>query len=672
MVTYINKPSNNNIMYKLLAIVFIATTFMSCNKPAMQVLSPDSEIKFELKSTDSGELSYVVTDGNQEIIQPSRLGFELISGEMLDRFDILGSKTTSHDETWETVWGETRFVRDCYNQLTVEMRQIGGNINVNLEVRVFNDGLGYRYVFPAQQRDSIVIMNELTEFVLPQGTIAWAMDAQEPYLEDYYIRQSINEIDTVRTPLTMQLTDKYISIHEANLTDYPKMNISGNGTTSLQTTLVPWSNGVAAYISTPFATPWRIILIGDEPGDLVTSTVMLNLNEKCAIEDPSFCQPMKYIGVWWEMHLFKTFWYEGEKHGANTANVKRYIDFAAEHGIPGVLVEGWNKGWEGNWPSNEHFSFTTPADDYDIEFLSKYATDKGVKLIMHHETAAWTQNYENQLDTAFIYMKEHGMDNVKTGYVNRLMDAKEDHSSQYGVRHYRKVIETAARYGINIDNHEPVMPTGLQRTYPNLMTQEGVRGQEHSAWDSDGGNPPSHTVLMPFTRGLAGPMDFTFGTFNYDNPNSPHARVQTTLAKELALYVIIYSPLQMASDLPENYEAHLDAFQFIKDVPVDWETTVVPAAQIGEYVAIARKDRNSEDWYLGVATNDDARQLDISLDFLDSDAEYIAQIYTDGDDADWRTNPTSYVIKVLSVNSEDVLPVNLAAGGGTAVRFIKQ
>lgn len=659
-------------MNKSIVSLALCTLLVACSNNIMEVKAPDGGITFKLETTSDGNLSYTVTDSGAAIINRSRLGFELSNDEMLDRFKIIKTSTSSHDEIWETVWGEARYISDHYNQLTVEMCQLDGDLKVNLEVRVFDDGLGYRYVFPEQERDSLVIMRELTEFAIPENSHAWAMSAAEPYLEDYYLKCAVTEIDTVRTPLTVEIPGKYISIHEAALTDFPKMNLAGTDDSGkLVSQLVPWSNGVAAYVTTPFETPWRVILVGDEPGDLVTSYVMLNLNEPCAIEDPSFCRPMKYIGVWWEMHLFKTFWYMGDHHGATTDNVKRYIDFAASQNIPSVLVEGWNQGWEGNWPSNDHFSFTTPYADYDIDEISRYAKEKGVEMIMHHETAAWTTNYENQLDSAYRYMKEHNMSNVKTGYVNPLMDGKEDHSSQYGVRHYRKVIETAARYGINIDNHEPVMPTGLQRTYPNLMTQEGVRGQEHSAWDQDGGNPPAHTVVMPFTRGLAGPMDFTFGTFNYDNPNSPHARVQTTLAKELALYVIIYSPLQMASDLPENYTAHLDAFQFIKDVPVDWDITVVPAAEIGEYVAIARKDRSSSDWYLGVATNEQPRHLDISLDFLDSDSEYIAQVYSDAPDADWKTNPTAYTISEITVNSEDILPVDLAPGGGTAIRFVK-
>lgn len=654
-----------------LLTVAAAAFITACNSNVTEVKSPDGAIKFNLENNEAG-LSYTVSDSESIVVSPSRLGFVLADGETLDKFDIKATTTSSHDEKWETTWGESRFVRNNYNQLTVEMQQHGGDLLVNLEVRVFDDGFGYRYVFPEQQRDSLVIMEELTEFKLPVESQAWAMSAENAYLEGYFNKSSLAELDTIRTPVTIELPGKYLAIHEAALTDFPKMNLMRTDEVTLRSQLVPWSNGVAAYVTTPFATPWRFMIIGDEPGDLVTSYLMLNLNEPCAIADPSFCKPMKYLGVWWEMHLFKTYWYKCDRHGANTANVKKYIDFAAEHGIPGVLVEGWNKGWEGHWPANEHFSFTDPYDDYDIEELSRYATEKGVELIMHHETGAWTKNYEAQLDTAYQYMNDHNIHNVKTGYVNLLMDGKEDHSSQYGVRHYRKVIETAAKYTSNIDNHEPVMPTGLQRTYPNLMTQEGVRGQEHSAWDEDGGNPPYHTVVMPFTRGLAGPMDFTFGTFNFDNPNSPHARVQTTLAKELALYVIIYSPMQMASDLPENYAAHIDAFQFIKDVPVDWDVTVVPAAVIGDYVAIARKDRNSTDWYLGVATDEEARNVDVSLDFLDADAEYTAQIYADAPDADWQTNPTAYVITEQTVTAEDILPVKLAAGGGTAVRFIKK
>ena len=639
---------------------------------ANEVVSPDGKISFRCVSGSDG-LFYSVSDGDRQIVADSRLGFVLENNDTVSRFEVLNTVRSSHDETWETTWGESREVRDNYNAMTVEMRQIGGNeLLVNLEVRVFDDGFGYRYVFPSQG-DSLVIMEELTEFRLAQPAEAWAMNNHDVYYEDYYLRKPIAALDTVHTPVTVEFgDDKYLAIHEANLTDYPKIQLIGGDSVTMKARLVPWSTGVAAYVTTPFATPWRTMIIGDTPGDPVTSYMMLNLNEPCAVADASWCKPMKYIGVWWEMHLGNGTWYYGPNHGANTAHVKEYIDFAAENGIPGVLVEGWNIGWEGDWPKNDHFDFTKPYPDFDIKEITDYAREKGVTLVGHHETAAWTKNYENQLDTAFAFYTGHGVNNVKTGYVNLLMDGKEDHSSQYGVRHYRKVIETAARHHVNIDNHEPVMPTGLQRTWPNLMTQEGVRGQEHNAWDNDGGNPPEHTVLMPFTRGLAGPMDYTFGTFNFDNPVYPGTRVRTTLAKELALYVVIYSPMQMASDTPANYAAQPAAFQFIKDVPVDWEKTLVPDAVIGDYVVTARQDRNSTDWYLGAITDEQPRELEVKLDFLDPDAEYTAQIYADAPDADWETNPTAYTVSEQTVKSTDTLPLKLAAGGGTAIRFVKK
>ena len=660
---------NNKILIIALAAV---GGLAACSSPSDEVTSPDGKIKFSFDN-NAGGLFYSVTDGGVSIVSPSRLGFVLEGNDSVARFDVLNTTVSSHDETWETVWGESREVRDNYNQLTVELRQKGGKeMLVNLEVRVFDDGFGYRYVFP-QQGDSLVIMEELTEFTVPAASEAWAMTSRDVYYEEYYHRKPIAELDTVHTPVTVEAPgDKYLAIHEANLTDYPKMQLIGEADGKMRARLVPWSTGVAAYVVTPFSTPWRTMIIGDTPGDLVTSYMMLNLNEPCAVEDASWCKPMKYIGVWWEMHLGNGTWYAGPNHGANTANVKKYIDFAAEHGIPGVLVEGWNIGWEGHWPANDHFDFTKPYPDFDIKEITDYAAEKGVTLVGHHETAAWTTNYENQLDSAFKFYDDYGVHNVKTGYVNLLMDGKEDHSSQYGVRHYRKVVETAAKYHVNIDNHEPVMPTGIQRTWPNLMTQEGVRGQEHCAWDQDGGNPPEHTVLMPFTRGLAGPMDYTFGTFNFDNPVYPFARVRTTLAKELALYVIIYSPMQMASDTPENYAAHPDAFRFIKDVPVDWEKTLVPNAVIGDYVVTVRQDRNSSDWYLGAATDENARDLDVKLDFLDPGVEYTAQIYADAPEANWETNPTAYTVSEQTVKSTDTLPLKLAAGGGTAIRFIKK
>ncbi|KAA6312970.1 alpha-glucosidase, partial [termite gut metagenome] len=403
-----------------------------------------------------------------------------------------------------------------------------------------------------------------------------------------------------------------------------------NNANVLKADLTPWSTGEKVFANAPFSTPWRTIIIADKPGDLLLSRLMLNLNESCQIEDTSWIQPGRYIGIWWGMHMEKYTWKQGPKHGATTANTKRYIDFASKYGFSGVLVEGWNYGWDNDWTvEGDKFSFTKSYPDYDIEVLAKYAAQKNVRLIGHNETGGATMNYESQMDSAYAYYQRLGINTVKTGYVSALLDKKERHSSQYGVRHYRKVIETAAKYRIMIDNHEPVMPTGLQRTYPNLMAQEGVRGQEYNAWSSDGGHPPDHTTIIPFTRGLAGPMDFTPGTFNYNNPVYPGTRVQTTIAKQLALNVILFTPLQMASDMIENYEG-VPAFEFITSCPSSWAETKVPEAKIGEYLIIARKDRSSENWFVGSITNAGKRDISLPLSFLDKDAKYKAKIFRDG------------------------------------------
>lgn len=660
----------NSFINKCLTAATVSLLTACSGNDIATVTSPDGNIKVTV-TDNNGRINYSVAKNGDDVLLPSALGFVLENGDSLARFEIDGVSQSAVDETWETVWGECRNVRNNYREAIVSMTERDSRRRVNLVMRVFDDGIGYRYEFPGNG-DSLVIMSELTEFSMPPAGNAWWISSHNPYYEDLFSQSPVSELDTVRTPLTIETADgRYLAIHEAALVDYPKMNLARTDSATLTAQLVPWSNGVAAYVTTPFATPWRTVIIGEKPGDLITSRLMLNLNEPCRIDDTSWIRPMKYIGIWWEMHLGKGSWYAGPKHSANTAHVKEYIDFAAENGIPGVLVEGWNTGWEGHWPANEHFDFTSAYPDFDIKEITRYADEKGVELIGHHETAAWVTNYENQLDRAFDFYTGYGVNNVKTGYVNPLMDGREAHDSQYGVRHYRKVVETAARHGINIDNHEPVMPTGWQRTYPNLMTQEGVRGQEHNAWNTDGGNPPEHTVIVPFTRGLAGPMDFTFGTFNFNNEKFPGTRVQTTLAKQLALFVVIYSPMQMASDLPENYRGQ-KAFDFIKDVPVDWDETIVVDSRIGDYIVTARKDRNSADWYLGAITDEDARNLNVPLTFLDSNAEYVAQIYADGPDAGWKDNPADYTYSEQTVHSTDTIPLNLATSGGTAIRFTKK
>lgn len=644
----------------------------ACSRDA-SVSSPDGSLTLQVAER-GGRIGYVVSRNGTALLDFSELGFELKDAPALrEGLKIDDTACRTFDETWEQVWGEQRFVRNHYNELTVSVSERESpHRRFDLVFRLFDDGLGFRYEFPEQPAPGeFIIMDELTEFRFPRDHKAWWMPTREPYYESIARHTPISQMDTVNTPLTLECADgTYMALHEADLTDYAKMSLRPTDSTTLRCCLTPWSNGVKVYARTPFRTPWRTLIVGDTPGELVTSRLMLNLNEPCRIEDTSWIRPAKYIGIWWSMHLFQETWAQGPRHGATTANTKRYIDFAAENGIPGVLVEGWNVGWDGEWTKNtDKIRFTEPYPDFDIEAITDYAARKGVELIGHHETGANTKNYEAQLEEAFAYYRKHGVRVVKTGYVNVLMDGKELHDSQYGVRHYRRVIETAARYGICIDNHEPVMPTGIERTWPNLMTQEGIRGQEYDAWSPDGGNPPEHTTVVPFLRGLAGPMDYTFGTFNFDNPVSPFARVQSTVVRELAHYVVIYSPLQMASDLPENYRGH-KAFDFIRDVPTDWHETIVPEAVIGDYGVFARRDRNSEDWYLGAVTDEEPRQVDVSLSFLAPGVTYTAQIYADGEDADWRTNPYSMRYEERPVTAQETLRVRMASGGGCAVRFV--
>ncbi len=638
------------------------------------IASPDGTIEVNFK-IENGKPFYSVNKKAKPVILSSSLGFEFLNQKPFkEKFSIKKTQKNTFDETWEQPWGEKRFIRNHYNELSVELVD-ADNRTLILVFRAFNDGVGFRYQIPQQEKmDSIIIMDELTQFNFASEHMAWwiPVHADNSYYESIYRNTSLGKIDTANTPITIETNNGlYLAIHEANLTDYASMTLKKVSPTQFISCLIPWSTGVKVYAKAPMVTPWRIIIIGEKPGDLVASTLMLNLNEPCAIKDLSWVKPSKYIGIWWGMHIGKYTWSQGPNHGATTENTIKYIDFAARHGFDGVLVEGWNYGWDGNWYENGNtFSFTKPYPDFDIEKLASYAASKNVQLIGHHETGGAVSNYERQMEEAFALCQKLGIHYVKTGYVNKFLDGKEWHDSQFGVRHYRKVIETAARYQVNIDCHEPIKPTGLSRTYPNLMSQEGARGQEYDAWSPDGGNPPSHTTILPFTRMLAGPFDFTPGTFNFNNPANPKSRVQTTRAKQLALYVIIYSPLQMASDLPENYEGQT-GFDFIKIVPCDWDETKVIDAKIGEFVVMARKDRNSDDWYLGAITNEHARQLKINLNFLDKNATYKATIYSDGPEADYVKNPNDIKVEEKNVTSTDQLNLNLATSGGTAIRFVK-
>lgn len=628
--------------------------------------SPDGRIKVSVQ-TEGGQLSYSISQDSEILIVPSKLGFELMGGNILgDKTEILSVTHSSHKETWETVWGESRLIEDNHNSMIVH------TAHLDVEFRVFNDGVGFRYIFP-DDLGEFRIREELTEYKFARADHKiWWMPRSEPYYEAYGNHTTFDEIDCAYTPVTITGADgRFYSIHEAALLDFAKVNLVGSDASTLKTSLTKWSDGTGVYVTDTRTTPWRTIIITDRAGGLIESHLMLNLNEPCKIEDTSWCKPGKYIGIWWELHKYMRTWYYGPQHGATTERTKEYIDFAAAHNIQAVLVEGWNKGWDGNWMKNSTgFSFTEAYPDYDFDEVMKYAASKGVQMIIHNETAANTEHYFSQIDSAYALYQKYGMHYIKTGNVNLLMDGKEEHDGQYGVNRLHEVVEKAAQYQINVDEHEPCIPTGLCRTWPNLMTGEAIRGQEHDAWEVDGGNKPEHQTVCPFIRGLAGPMDYTFGTFDFSNPNTPTSRVKTTISKQLAQYVVIYSPLQMASDLYEAYEG-VKAFDFISDVPTDWEQTKVLDAVIGDYVVTARQERGGSDWYLGAITDENARTLDVPLSFLEK-GKWMAQIYEDTPQTSYETSPETYQYREVEVSAKDVLNINLATSGGCAIRFIKK
>ena len=642
------------------------------------VKSPDGRLALRAEVV-GGRPCYSLQRGGETVIANSALGFVLGSGRFDSNFKVVKTTRGSFDETWEQPWGEERLVRNNYNELRLFLQETKGQKRLlNIVFRVFDDGIGFRYEFPKQPnlRD-FTIMDELTEFVLPKDIEAWTQPTNgTEYYEALYTKAPASRKDTVSTPMTFEAGDSlYMFIHEADLTDYASLNLTPrkarDGGVALVAALTPWQSGVKVYASAPSVTPWRTVVVASRPGDLITSRLILNLNEPNKIGDTSWIEPGRYVGIWWGMHMKDYTWEQGPKHGATTANTRRYIDFAAKHGFSGVLVEGWNYGWDGDWTRNgDKFDFCKPYPDYDFAGLQKYALSKGVRLIAHNETGGAATNYENQLEKAFALYNSMGINCIKTGYVNILLDNKELQHSQYGVRHYRKVLETAARHKIMVVNHEPAMPSGLRRTFPNMMSGEGMRGQEYNAWSADGGNPPYHICILPFTRGLAGPMDFTPGIFNFDNKAVPGTRPQTTIAKQLAEYVVIYAPLQMAADMIENYENH-PALTFIESCPTDWEKTLVPNAEIGKYVTIARKERNGDSWFIGSVTDDKARSLDVPLDFLDEGATYQMTVYEDGAGAHYRTNPYALSIRMEKVSAGSVLRLSLAPGGGAAVRLKK-
>ncbi len=670
------------------AIAFLSSTIALSGAASVahgQVASPDGRSVVAVVVRDGG-LYYTLKRDGKDLLLASRLGFLFRGAPPLrDSLRIVTTSKRSFDSTWVQPWGEVARVRDHYNELRVSVQESAPRTRTfDVVVRAFNDGIGFRYEIPAQAGSGeLVIMDELTEFTFADNPRAWWIPSDHSRLdrsEMLWSSSPVSRLDSVQTPITTESTDgkTFMVIHEANLADYPRMFLAGHGLESrtLTAALAPMRDGVKVRAKTPLITPWRTIQIADRAADLTPSVLGLNLNPPNAIGDVSWVKPMKYVGIWWGMHINTDTWNSGPKHGATTAQTKRYIDFAAANGLGGVLVEGWNVGWDGNWIDNRNaFSFTKAYPDYDLPGLAAYAKSKGVRIIVHNETSGGIENYEKQMDEAFKMYNSLGLDAIKSGYVTDTLSGGHSHYSQFAVRHHRHVLEMAAKYKIGMVVHEPIHDTGERRTYPNMLSREGARGQEYNAWSGDGGNPPEHETILFFTRMLTGPMDFTPGVFDIlikrptGKPRGPNdSRPRTTLAKQLALYVVLWSPVQMAADLIENY-ANQPAFQFIRDVAVDWEQTKVLNGKIGDYVVVARQQRNSPDWFIGAITDEEARTFDVPLSFLPAGKSYVAEIYADGPGANGITNPLPVSISKRPVTSASRLSVRMAPAGGQAIRL---
>ena len=670
---------------RLLVLTLLSASTSVLAAPSVQVASPDGSLSVAVTTDNDGRPSYAVSRKGNPVIAASRLGFIFVDAPKFERnFVIAAHETKSFDETWELPWGERRSIRNHYNEMRVTLTEKNAlKRSLDVVFRVYDDGLGFRYEFPQQDAlKQVKIGEELTEFSIADPATAWWIPAGEWNREEYlYHRTPVQEVGDAQTPMTLRTDDGlHLSIHEAALVDYAGMNLTRVEARKFRAMLTPGIGDGKVVRDAPFNTPWRTLQVSDTAGGLIMSSLILNLNEPNALGDVSWVKPMKYVGVWWEMHLETKTWASGPKHGATNENVMRHIDFAAKHGFGGVLVEGWNVGWDGEWFGNgQEFSFTQAYPDFDIEKLAAYAKSKNVQLIGHHETSGNAAHYESQMEAGFDLYQKLGIHAVKTGYVADAGQAKVIgtdgkkhyawHEGQDMARHHQKVVDAAAKRQIAVNPHEPIKDTGLRRTYPNWVTREGARGMEFSAWGQPG-NPPEHEANLAFTRLLAGPMDYTPGIFGMKT-RAPDG-VATTWAKQLALYVTIYSPLQMAADLLDNYEANPKPFKFIEDVPVDWEDTRVLNGEVGDFVTIVRKDRHSDNWYLGAITDEEARELSAPLSFLDPGRTYTAQIYRDGDKAHWKHAPQDIVIEERTVTSTDSLTLRLAPGGGQAIRFVAQ
>ncbi len=661
-------------MKKLLYLLPVLAIVVSSCSRSTAISSPDGTLCVAFRLADNGCPQYCVEQDGKAVISWSALGLKCAEQDLTQGFALKSTDTRFCQDAWETVWGEERLISDTHREMTVHLRHASG-IEMDIVFRAFDDGFAFRYMFSEQEIKHLTILDEASEYRFTADHEAWSLPWRTEYYEGIWQKAPLSQKDTMCSPITIELNDGgYAFVHEASLRDYPAQNLYVQDG-ALRTYLTPWLDENAqilpdkAYENVPFPSPWRMVILARDLRQMVASRIMLNLNPPCRIEDTSWIKPMKFIGIWWGMHMKSMTWEQGPKHGATTKNMERYLRFAKEHNIDAVLAEGWNKGWE-DW---QHFSFTEPYSDWDMDYLSNLSQQLGVQIIGHNETGGNAADYESVLDEAFAYHQAHGIHAIKTGYVSpiiRTVDGLQLNKGQSGVRHYRRVVETAAKYHICIDNHEPVMPTGWQRTWPNLMSQEGVRGQEWNAWSQDGGNPCSHVTVLPFTRIMAGAVDFTPGVFAFENPVMPGTRVHSTLANQLGLFVCLYSPLQMACDLPENYMKHPEAFEFIERVPCDWERSLLVDGKIGEFCIFARQERDGEDWYIGGINNEQAREVSVPLDMLSPDKQYTAYIYHDTDDADWQTNPYGCVKEESAVTYSDTLHLLMASGGGFAIQII--